>query len=64
MKIEITTTPNAVEKINMIIKHATDEIHNSTTLRRHFDCDNVSLKQIESFRKSMLNAYLKKPAGK
>ncbi len=59
MKIEITTSIRTIERVNMILEHALNQIEDSEALISYFDCNERDIKSIRSFRKSIIKSFLK-----
>lgn len=59
MKIQVTTTPKAVETVNALLAHCISKLKEDKEMQEYFDCKRKKdIKSLESFRKSMLKSFL------
>lgn len=59
MKLEITTSPKAVEIANMILGQGIKSIKENPDLKKYFRVTDADLKRAESFRTAVLESFLK-----
>jgi len=60
MKIELNTTAKGVELSNMVIARAIESLEENQNIRIAYGLSLNDLEKVKSFRKSLINALLKK----
>lgn len=60
MKIELTTSAKSVELTNMVIARAVESLEEQPHIMKAYGLSLNDLEKVKSFRKSLINAFLKK----
>lgn len=60
MKIELTTSAKSVELTNMVIARAVESLEEQPNIMKAYGLSLNDLEKVKSFRKSLINAFLKK----
>jgi len=64
MILKIKATPKAIETVNAIIAQGLRTIEENPLLAKHFDCNKQTAKEVEVFRKALVDGYLKESKKK
>jgi hypothetical protein len=60
MKIEILTTPKAIEATNVVLARAIESLIENQNVTKQFGLDAEDIALVERFRMRMVKSYLKK----
>jgi hypothetical protein len=64
MKIEINTSVRTIQRVNMILNAALEQIESRDDLKEFFDVKEKDVKSIKSFRKKLIDSYFKQRDSK